>query len=119
MVRSRTWPPPGVGTAQSSIRKSDALGSPTGREARTMRFADWDMVVSSDFIAFRHCERSDLSAIAQRAKAEAIHSCRRQRWIASSLTLLAMTVYNSGQAAILESAASNAAAAAGKSVKAS
>jgi hypothetical protein len=29
------------------MRKSDAFGSPTGREARTMRFAGWDMVVSS------------------------------------------------------------------------
>src|SRR6266404_648602 len=32
------------------MRKSDALGSPTGREARTTRFADCDMVVSSDFL---------------------------------------------------------------------
>ena len=39
----------GVGIAHSSMRKSDAFGSPTGRETRTTRFADWDMGVSSDF----------------------------------------------------------------------
>src|ERR1700691_1530246 len=49
MVRSKTWPSPGEGGAYSSIRKSDALGSPTGRETRTTRFACWDMVVSSVF----------------------------------------------------------------------
>jgi hypothetical protein len=31
------------------MRKSDALGSPTGRETRTKRFADGDTVVSSKF----------------------------------------------------------------------
>src|ERR1700722_1644813 len=52
MVRSRTWPAPGEGGAYSSMRKSDALGSPTGREARTTRFACGDMLVSSvlDFV---------------------------------------------------------------------
>src|ERR1700722_12151252 len=49
MVRSRTWPSPGEGGAYSSTRKSDALGSPTGRETRTTRFAGWDTVVSSIF----------------------------------------------------------------------
>src|SRR5713101_7269156 len=49
MVRSRTWPSPGVGNVYSSTRKSDALGSPTGRETRTTRFADCDMVVSFNF----------------------------------------------------------------------
>src|ERR1700761_9160009 len=48
MVRSRTWPSPGEGSAYSSIRKSDAFGSPTGRETRMTRFV-WDMVVSSYF----------------------------------------------------------------------
>src|SRR5947208_2868881 len=47
MVRSRTSPAPGVGTSASSIRKSDGFGSPTGREARTTRLADCDMVVPS------------------------------------------------------------------------
>ena len=36
-------PSPGVGIAQSSMRKSDGLGSPTGRETRTTRFGGWDM----------------------------------------------------------------------------
>src|ERR1700760_4475981 len=49
MVRNNTWPSPGVGSAYSSTRKSDALGSPTGRETRTTRLA-WDILVSSDFI---------------------------------------------------------------------
>src|SRR3979411_1644833 len=84
MVRSRTWPSPGVGAAYSSMRKSEAFGSPTGRETRTTRFADWDMVFPPGFFAFRHCERS-----------EAIHSCQRQRWIALSQELLAMTFDNS------------------------
>src|SRR5450432_1574935 len=52
MVRSRTWPSPGVGSAQSSRRKSDGFGSPTGRETRTTRFADWAMAVSSGFLLF-------------------------------------------------------------------
>src|SRR5258708_8979789 len=41
----------------------------------------------------RHCEQSDVSAVAQRAKAEAIHLWRRETesWIASSQELLAMT----------------------------
>src|ERR1700722_4273216 len=52
MVRSRTWPSPGAGGAQSSTRKSDALGSPTGRETRTTRLACCDMVISSDCLNF-------------------------------------------------------------------
>src|SRR3954464_14925858 len=49
MVRSRTWPSAGTGTACSSMRKSDAFGSPTGRETRTTRFADCDTMVFSMF----------------------------------------------------------------------
>jgi hypothetical protein len=30
-----------------------------------------------------HCERRDLSAVAQRAKAEAIHRAAKKEWIAS------------------------------------
>src|SRR5258708_16207937 len=43
------------------------------------------------------CERSDLSAVARRAKAEAIQLWRRETasWIASSQVLLAMTTGNS------------------------
>src|SRR4249919_4365109 len=42
-------------------------------------------------VAFcRHCERSDLSAEAL-AKVEEIHGAAQRGWIASSLTLLAMT----------------------------
>src|SRR6185436_9409763 len=48
MVRSRTSPAPGVGTGHSSRRKSEGLGSPTGRAARTMRLP-WDMMVPPDF----------------------------------------------------------------------
>jgi hypothetical protein len=62
MVRNSTWPSPGVGIGQSSIRKSDGLGSPTGRETRMTRLADWGMVVSSDFYAFvipGRCEASN------------------------------------------------------------
>src|SRR5256885_10664081 len=73
MVRRRTSPAPGVGTGQSSRRKSEGFGSPTGREARTMRLP-WDMMVPPNVIVLRHRERSDLSAEAQRAKAEAIHA---------------------------------------------
>jgi hypothetical protein len=40
----------------------------------------------------RHCERSDVSAVARRAKAEAIHRAALTEWIASSLSLLAMTI---------------------------
>src|SRR4051812_37729258 len=65
MVRSRTWPSPGVGAEYSSRRKSDGLGSPTGREARTMRFADWDMAGSSELLLF---------VIARSPCDEAIHS---------------------------------------------
>src|SRR5215208_2028554 len=36
-VRSRTWPGPGSGTGALSSRKSVGFGSPTGREASTMR----------------------------------------------------------------------------------
>src|SRR4051812_47787432 len=46
MVRSRTSPAPGAGTSACSIRKSDGFGSPTGREARTTRFADCGMMTS-------------------------------------------------------------------------
>jgi hypothetical protein len=44
-------------------------------------------------ISPRHCERSDVSAVARRAKAEAIQLwCRdTESWIASSLALLATT----------------------------
>src|SRR5260221_6339401 len=68
MVRSRTWPSPGVGAEYSSTRKSDALGSPTGRDASTMRFADWDMVVPP-VVVFCHSERSDDAVIPGRCKA--------------------------------------------------
>ena len=64
MVRSRTSPGPGVGVAYSSIRKSVGFGSPTGRETRTTRFADWDMAGSSGIFVFRHCERSEAMTIA-------------------------------------------------------
>src|ERR1700758_1007988 len=53
MVRNRTWPSPGAGSAYCSTRKFDALGSPTGRETRTTRFACWDMVVSSIIVIAR------------------------------------------------------------------
>ena len=46
----------------------------------------WKKIVAKAVI----CERSDLSAVAQRAKAEAIH-LSAEEWIASSLPLLAMT----------------------------
>src|SRR5438067_10081440 len=49
MVRRRTSPAPGVGTGQSSRRKSEGLGSPTGRDARTMRLP-WDMMVPPFFV---------------------------------------------------------------------
>jgi hypothetical protein len=39
----------------------------------------------------RHCERSDVSAVAS-AKAEAIQTASERAWIASSLSLLAMTI---------------------------
>src|SRR5215210_4047666 len=39
MVRNSTCLGPGCGTANSSRRKSDGFGSPTGREASTMRRA--------------------------------------------------------------------------------
>jgi hypothetical protein len=39
----------------------------------------------------RHCERSDVSAVAQRAKAEAIRLAVWIEWIASSPSLLATT----------------------------
>src|SRR4051794_36280846 len=58
MVRSNTSPSPGVGGAYSSTRKSDALGSPTGRGTGTTRFAAWDILFSSIFF-FCHCERSE------------------------------------------------------------
>src|ERR1043166_6286795 len=45
MVRSRTSPAPGTGTSACSMRTSDAFGSPTGREARTMRLADCGMMI--------------------------------------------------------------------------
>src|ERR1700732_3296991 len=64
MVRSRSCPSPGVDSAQSSTRKSDGLGSPTGRETRTTRFADCDMVVTSGFLLF---------VIARSEADEAIH----------------------------------------------
>jgi hypothetical protein len=80
MVRSSTSPAPGVGIALSSMRKSEALGSPTGRETRTTRLADGDMVVSSDFFI----------VIASVAKQSMI--AKQRRWIASSQVLLAMTV---------------------------
>src|SRR5439155_15256606 len=51
MVRRRTSPAPGVGTGQSSRRKSEGLGSPTGREARTMRLP-WDMGFPLFFFSF-------------------------------------------------------------------
>src|SRR3954463_866943 len=44
MVRSRTSPAPGLGTSCSSIRKSNGLGSPTGRETSTTRLADCGMM---------------------------------------------------------------------------
>src|SRR5258708_11659408 len=45
----------------------------------------------------RHCERSDVSAVARRAKAEAIHAAAKKVWIASSQELLAMTEYRVGR----------------------
>ena len=60
-------PRPGVGTGNSSRRKSDGLGSPSGREARTMRLP-WDMVVSSGLLFFviasvaKHIRRSSEQA---------------------------------------------------------
>ena len=53
-VRSKSWPSPGFGTATSSMRKSDSLGSPTGRDARTIRLA-WAMMVSSGVCFFAWC----------------------------------------------------------------
>jgi hypothetical protein len=38
----------------------------------------------------RHCERSDVSAEAL-AKVEAIYAAKKKEWVASSLSLLAMT----------------------------
>src|SRR5882672_705750 len=74
MVRSSTWPGPGAGGEYSSMRKSDGLGSPTGREARTTRFAGWD-IVSSDFLLF---------VIASVAKQSIL---AKEKWIASSRSL--------------------------------
>jgi hypothetical protein len=51
----------------------------------------WDMMVPPDVIVFRQCKRSDLSAEAQRAKAEAIQPPAP---LDSSLTLLAMAEEN-------------------------
>src|ERR1700754_4974171 len=77
MVRSRTCPSPGTGTASSSMRKSDAFGSPTGRETRTTRLADCDMVVSSDVYLIidlsRHCDKQTLLVP---AKAGTLTRCR-------------------------------------------
>src|SRR4051812_34649649 len=61
MVRSKTSPAPGVGTGQSSMRKSEGFGSPLGRAARTMRLP-WDMGAPLVFlllVVVRHCERSE------------------------------------------------------------
>jgi hypothetical protein len=41
---------------------------------------------------FRHCERSDVSAVARRAKAEAIHRAAKARMDCFVASLLAMTV---------------------------
>src|SRR5258708_38946920 len=79
MVRNSTSPALGAGAVYSSRRKSDVLGSPTGRETRTTRLA-WDMIVSSGLLLFRHCERS-----------EAIHSSQRKRMDCVVASFLAMT----------------------------
>src|SRR6476660_2032508 len=62
MVRSRTWPGPGVGGAYSSRRKSDDFGSPCGREARTMRLADCDMGFPPGLLLSRQYEKQSLGA---------------------------------------------------------
>src|SRR5215469_14503862 len=51
IVRSNTCPLPGAGTGYSSMRKSDAFGSPTGRDARTIRLP-WAMMslLHDDFV---------------------------------------------------------------------
>ena len=95
----------------SSMRKSDALGSPTGRETRTTRFADWDMVVSSDFLdqISRHCEERSAKQ----------SSCRRAKKLDSLRRNAPRNDGYESQAVIFASAASNAAAALGRSLKAS
>src|SRR5450432_4445462 len=66
MVRSRTWPSPGAGAAYSSIRKSEAFGSPTGRETRMTRFADWDMVFPPGILLFVIASVAKQSILAKR-----------------------------------------------------
>src|SRR4051794_36642452 len=58
MVRKRTSPWPGEGIAVSSMRKSDGLGSPTGRATRTTRLA-W-VIYSSECYSVIASRRSRL-----------------------------------------------------------
>jgi len=58
------------------MRKSDGFGSPTGRDASTMRLA-WAMVFPPDFIFVRMSEAKQASLV------------KRKDWIASPLRLLA------------------------------
>src|SRR6267154_388645 len=65
MVRNSTSPGPGTGAVYSSMRKSEALGSPTGREARTTRLADWDMMFPPGFSFFVIASEAKQSILAK------------------------------------------------------
>src|SRR5215207_10825363 len=76
---------------RNRLRKAGRQQAPLETDDRSFRQAEAQRT-ATEFVldGCRHCERSDLSAVAQRAKAEAIHLAAKE-WIASSLTLLAMT----------------------------
>jgi hypothetical protein len=48
-VHSSIWPGPGCGIGSSSTRKLSNVGSPTGREARTIRWALSVIAISSAY----------------------------------------------------------------------
>ena len=91
-------PRPGVGTVYSSRRKSRWLGLAHGARGENDAFCLGHGGFLGYFV-FRHCERSDLSAIAQRAKAEAIHSRQDKEMDCFVAALLAMTAWSAASAA--------------------
>src|SRR5882724_2427473 len=67
---------PMIGSANQMLRPSRRFGKSENRRCAASKPRGTPV--------HRHCERSDLSAVAQRAKAEAIHPAAKQEWIASS-----------------------------------